>query len=153
MLCSLIVLTTILGNLVNHAFTTEANTADCQLAKLATSLLIFPTYLVVSPAIVWFVLKKAGADQIGYWETVAVFGYSLTVYIVLEFAYLVPLLLFQILATLGAMAISVFLLKRELEDLAKKHLPDRELKFLQYYGLGSSLVLAFLLKFYFFSGH
>jgi hypothetical protein len=114
---------------------------------------VFPAYLLLVPLVIWGVLKKCGAEGLSYWHTVSLFGYSLSVFLVLELAYLVPLFLFQILATMAALSVSMFLVKRELEQIVRDQLPERELKFLVYFGSGCGLLFVVLLKFYFFSGH
>ena len=152
-LATLVVSTTILGSLVNDTLASGENSADRQLGKFARSLTIFPSYLFLVPLVIWGVLRKFGASDLSYWHTVSLFGYSLSAFLILELAYLIPLFLFQVLATLAALAISMFLVKRELEVIVREKLPKRELKLLVYFGAGCGILLAMLLKFYFFSGH
>ena len=104
----------------------------------------------MNPFIVYFTMKKVGATSIQYFELVSLYGYSMTIFLVLELCYLLPLLVFKYFATFVCAGISLFFLKKEILDLTQKHLPQKDLKFLVYYGAGSHALLILLLKFYFF---
>ena len=120
--------------------------------KFSKSIFIFPLYFLLNPFIVYFVMKKhSGATTANYFELIALYGYSMTVFLCLEICLLVPLTLFKYLATGVAAAISLFFLKKEILDLTQKQLPGKDLTFLVYYGAGSHVLLILLLKWYFFN--
>ncbi len=76
----------------------------------------------------------------------------MTSFLVLEVCYVVPFLLFKIVNTLACGAISLYFLKKELWELTQKYLPQKDIKFLVYYGVGSQVLLIAIVKFYFFTG-
>ena len=67
-------------------------------------------YFFINPLIFWFIFKKTGADGAKYLETVSIYGYSMTSLLILEVCYIVPLLLFKIIATIACGAISLYFL-------------------------------------------
>ena len=88
--------------------------------KFSKTCFLFPLYFVGNPGIVYFVLKKHGAAQANYFELVALYGYSMTVFLALEVFLLVPLTLFKYIMTFAAAGISLFFLKKEILDLTLK---------------------------------
>ena len=82
---------------------------------------------------------------------ISIYGYSMAIFIILEVCFLVPLTVFKWAATFTCAGISLFFLNKEILDLTHKYLPQKDLKFLVYYVVGSHAFLILLLKFYFFN--
>ena len=107
------------------------------------------SYFVLNPLLL-VTLLRGTPTRIKFVECCAIFGYSMSCFVVAAVVSLIPLVQVRIAVTVWSAYISLFFVYKEFKELLVEHLAEQKLKYVKIYALASMVCLMLLLQYYFF---